>query len=139
MATTTLQASIDAIVSGAGLTIGMHQITGGEITRDTAKSRDPGAKFPRAVPAPGDIGNVTTIVDYDRLRHRPMLPVLRAAATGETEFSISRIDRDGAGNASGTTTYTGIIVRLKEPEGNTMGGADKATLEIEFAVSGVSG
>lgn len=139
MPTTTLQASIDAIVSGAGLTIGMHTIHGGEITRDTAKSRDPGSKFSRAVAAPADIGNVITAVDYDRLTHRPMLSTLRNAATAETEFSIMRIERDGAGNASGTTTYTGIIVRLKEPEGDTMGGANKATLEIEFAVSGVTG
>lgn len=135
----TLQASIDALVSGAGLSFGMMSISGGEITRETAKSRAPGAPYSKAVPGPGDISNVTVATDYDRVTHRPMLSTLRAAATNETEFSVSRIERDGSGNASGQTTYTGIIVRLKEPEGNTNGGVDKSTLEIEFSVSGVTG
>lgn len=139
MANATLQASIDAIVTGGGLTITCHTFTGGEVTRDVAKSRDPGATYARPIPAPGEIGNVTTGFDYKETLHGPMLPILRAAATDETEFDIGHIRRDGAGNRSGMTTYTGILVRVTPPEGNTMGGADKATGELEFSISGVVG
>lgn len=136
---TTLQAQIDAIVTGAGLSIACMTFDGGEVSRDVTSSRDPGALYPRQVPGGPTIGNVTVGVDYDEPVHGPKLPVLRKAATDRTEFSIGHIRRDGAGNTVGQTTYTGILIRVSPPAGNTNGGTDKAALELEFAVSGVNG
>lgn len=136
---TTLQASIDAIVTGGGMSLPMQTFSGGEVSRDVARTRDPGEKFSRPVVAPGDIGNVTTGVDYDEATHGVLLPKLRAAATDETQFSVGHIRRDGSGNRAGMTTYTGVLVRVTPPPGDTNGGATKGTLELEFACSGVSG
>lgn len=139
MSTATLEANVDAIVSGAGLSIQMHTFDGGEVSREVAKTRDPGATYPTAQPAPGDIGNVTVSVPHVELVHGPMLPVLRKAATDATEFSVGHIRRDGAGNRNGLTTYTCLLIRVAPPKGNTMGGATLGTLELEFASNGVNG
>lgn len=136
---TTLQASIDAVVSGAGLTIQMQTFSGGEVSAETARTRDPGARFDRGIPVPPTIGNVTVSVDWDEHAHGPMMPTLRNAVGTAAAFSVGHIRRDGAGNRAGVTTYDALLIRCTPPSGNTNGGADKATLELEFSPNGVSG
>lgn len=135
----TPRAQIDAIVTGAGLTILCNTFSGGAVTRDVAKNRDPGALFSRPVPGTPDIENVRAGFTYDEPTHGPMMPTLRAAATNRTEFSISQVRRDGNNNRSGLTTYTGILVSVPPAEGDTNAGTDLATVELEFACSGVNG
>jgi hypothetical protein len=136
---TTLQAHVDAIVTGAGLNLAMQTFTGGEVSREVARTRDPGARFSRSVPGPGDIGNVTVGVDYDESTHGPIMPTLRQSARDDTVFAVGHIRRDSTGNRSGMTTYTARLVRVTPPAGDTNGGATKATLELEFACDNISG
>lgn len=135
----TPKAQIDAIVTGAGLTIPCNTFAGGAVTRGVDKNRDPGALFARPVPGTPDIENVRVGFTYDQALHGAMMPLLRKAGTDRTEFSIGQIVRDGANNRSGLTTYTGILVSVPPAEGDTNAETGLATVELEFACSAVSG
>jgi hypothetical protein len=133
---TTLQASIDAVASGKGITVALQTFTGGEVTSEVARDRVAGERFDRGIPAPPSVGNITTGVTYDEAIHGPILPILRASVGDASEWSVGHIRRDGNGNRIGLTTYTCLLVRVTPPEANTNGGADKATLELEWAPNG---
>lgn len=117
---------------------GWQTVTGGEVTNDAQKDRPPGAVFPTSIPGPADITNITlgrtfdTDRDTDALRAR-----LRDAARRGKPATIGVPVIDADGNVKGRETFTGIIVRYKPPEGDS-NGSDKATVELEFQISGVS-
>lgn len=117
---------------------GWQTVAGGEVSNDAQKDRPPGARFPVPIPGPGDISNITltrtldTDRDTDALRARIRDASVRGKAC---TIGVPMIDDDG--NVKGRETYTGICVRYKRPDGNT-NGTDKATVEIEFMIGGVS-
>jgi hypothetical protein len=134
----TLQAQIDGTFTGGGVTLNLNTITGGEATADTSRTRDPGEKYDRPVIGPPTRSNVVGTVNYEQGLHGTVWAVLDGLVGTGTEFSISRVIRDGNQNRSGTKTYTGFLVRCTGPEGNTGGGTDQGTLEFEWAVLGPS-
>ena len=44
--------------------------------------------------------------------------------------------RDGSGNPTKVVTRSGILLEVQGPNGNTMGGTDKAMLELVFGING---
>ncbi len=133
-----LQARVDAIVNIAGMTLEMTNITGFKIVGEVSRTRDPGARFARTTPAPADIEDGQTQVDWDEAVHGPIIGRLRALVSSGEPASVGRIRRDGNGNRIGITTYACELVGLDEPEGDTMGGTNRGMLVLDWAASGVS-
>jgi hypothetical protein len=137
----TPKAQIDAIVTGAGLTIPCNTFTGGAVTRDVTKNRDPGALFPRSVPGtprhrerhgrlhlrrgharPDDADPAQGRDRPDRVQRRPDPP--RRQQQPDRPHHLH-----------------GILVRVPPAEGDTNAGAPTCStpVELEFACDGVSG
>lgn len=133
-----LQANIDAIVSGGGVTIGLQTFTGGKVASSPARTRDPGSRFDRPIAAPPTLEPITCGVDYDEAKHGNAKRVWRALVGTDSPFSVGHIIRDGAGNRIGMDTYTCIITGVTPPEGDVNGGNNKAVLTLEFEPSGVA-
>lgn len=135
--TITLQSSIDGVVSGGAINFGdgFQTVTGGNTTAETVEDRPPGSKYPSKVPSPPNVSNVVMGRTYDEDRDGPLLSLIDAQVGSPTLFTLGRIVRRN-GVRVGLRTCTGILVDRRGPEGDTNATTAKATLELEFAVSG---
>jgi len=133
-----LQARVDAIVNIGGISLEMTNITGFKLSGEVSRTRDPGARFSRTTPAPPDIEDGETQVDWDQAVHGPVIGRLRSFVCSGEPASVARIIRDGKGTRIGLTTYTCELIGLDEPEGDTMGGTNRGMLVMNWAASGLS-
>jgi hypothetical protein len=133
----TLQSSIDAIATVAGIPLGGFQtITGGGVAADVEKDRLPGERYPTPIPGSPDIANITISRTYDETRDGALVPRLDKLV-GNGEGSVGRVIRDRNQNPVGMRNYTCLLVRCTGPDGDTNSNS-KPTLELEFAVSGLA-
>ena len=133
----TLQADIDAVATIDGVNLGGFQtFTGGDESAEVVDDFTPGAQYADKSVAKASLANVTITRSWVESRDRPLYNRLkgRTGATG----SVGRIVRDSNRNPSGQDTFSCRLVRSKGPEGDTNGGQNKATWEIEVAVTGLS-
>jgi hypothetical protein len=114
------------------------QINGGEIQASVEKVYDGGSTFPEVLPAPIEVGDLTTTRHYDPDIDGELLDYYRPRV-GRARFDINIYTIDADGNKIGyTRQYQNVLlVNITDPEGDSSAGGP-ATFSLTFAVSSVA-
>jgi hypothetical protein len=115
------------------------QVSGGEITSNVEKVYDGGARFPEALCAPAEIGDITVTRHYDADRDGEQLKLLRQQV-GQVYYDVTIYDLNCDLKVYGTERVypLGLLIGITEPEGDSSSGAP-ATFSLTFSISEVSG
>ena len=115
------------------------QVSGGEITANVEKVYDGGARFPEALCAPAEIGDITVTRHYDPDRDGVSLKSIRQQV-GQIYYNVTIYDLNCDLKVYGTERVypLGLLVGVTEPEGDSSSGAP-ATFSLTFSISEVSG
>lgn len=133
----TLQADVDGVATVDGVNLGGFQtFDGAEETAEVIDDFAPGAQYADKSVGKAALSNATLTRTWNEARDRPLYNRLKGK-TGAGS-SIGRIVRDSNRNPSGQDSFSAKLVRSKGPVGDTNAGNNKATWELEFAVTGQS-
>lgn len=132
-------ARVGAISRGPSFEGYFAQVSGGEITASVEKVYDGGARFPEALCAPAEIGDITITRHYDPDRDGEALKVVRQQV-GQVYYNVNVYDLNCDLKVYGTERVypLGLLVGVTEPEGDASSGAP-ATYSMTFSISEVSG
>ena len=135
----TLQAAIDAVLTIPGICAGepFQSITGGEVSSETTRDRDPGAQFDGAITAPATISNVVLSVTWNETRHRPLKSKLDNGVSRVEDAVVGKIIRDKTRARVGMDTFAPcVLVRVAGPDGDTNSN-EAGKLTVELAPNGL--
>lgn len=128
-----LQEKVDGTLRTATVNFGGFEVfDGGKIVSEMGKTRSPGERFARPVPANPSIDTITLTRDWEDARDGLAYSQLAAIIGTDEVFSVGLVIRDGRNNPTRVITFTAKISGLDGPKGNTMGGTDKSTLVVEL-------
>lgn len=108
--------------------------SGGNISADTTKVWDGGAKVPDVLSAPAEAENITVGRAYDLNRDASVLRELRRqVGRWRTTISVQTTNADMVAVGKPVVYPRALLVGLTEPDADSSSG-DAATYELEFAI-----
>jgi hypothetical protein len=113
--------------------------TGGEVTSDTTKVFDGGARYPDVISSPPQVSDITVTRPYDPDRDQAVANVLKPQVGAlRTTISVQPTQTDlTAAKVPGDVYPNALLTGVKLPEPDSSSG-DGATLELTFAVGSIS-
>jgi len=133
-----LSAQRQFLVSISGINGYFMTKSGGEVSSESTKVFEGGAKTPEIITSPSDVDNLTVSRNYDPDRDASILAQLRAkVGTERKTITVQPTDRDLVAIGNPIVYADAVLVRIAEPEYDANSG-DMATYELEFACKTVA-